>query len=61
MKYEEWIMYEECRKKMTEINPWVVLEPDLLQQTQPEVVPTEGSVITRLLSAILQVVNPRSI
>jgi hypothetical protein len=61
MKYEEWIKYEELRKKMLEINAWVLLEPDLLKQSISAGSKPKENEKPRLLSAILQVFNPRSI
>lgn len=61
MKYEEWIRYEELRKKMLGINPWVILEPDLLTPSQLATLKPKKNEKPRFLSAILQVFNPRSI
>lgn len=61
MKYEEWIKYEELRKKMMEINAWILLEPDVLKQPNPTESKPKDNEKPRLLSAILQVFNSRSI
>jgi hypothetical protein len=61
MKYEEWIKYEELRRQNSGTQSWILLEPDLLKEPLPVTPPTKESEKPRLLSAILQVFNPRSI
>ena len=60
MKYEEWIKYEESRKKMKELKPWVLLEPEILQKTQVGPPAPREQEKGHFLSAILQVFSPRS-
>jgi len=61
MKYEEWIKYEELRKKMLGIKPWVLLEPELLKQSPLLALKSKLNEKPRFLSVILQVFNTRSI
>lgn len=61
MKYEEWIKYEELRKRMAEARAWILLEPDLLTPAQLAALKPKRTEKPRFLSAILQVFNSRSI
>ncbi|HAY83820.1 MAG TPA: hypothetical protein DCY42_02540 [Chloroflexi bacterium] len=61
MKYEEWIKYEELRKKMFGSNPWVILEPKLFTKSRLAALRSNQHEKPRILSAILQVFNSRSI
>ncbi|NIW44113.1 MAG: hypothetical protein GWN14_04560 [candidate division Zixibacteria bacterium] len=61
MKYEEWIKYEELRKQMAGNQHFIFLEPEVLDQHVSLQAESEGNEKSRLLSAILQVFNPRSI
>jgi len=61
MKFEEWAKYEEVRRQKASQQTWIHLEPDQDKQpTQSEPTKKDGEK-NRLLSAILQVFNQRSI
>ena len=61
MKFEEWAKYEEARRQKVGKQTWVNLEPDQDRKpTESKSAKKEGEK-NRVLSAILQVFNQRSI